>query len=75
MEQLLDMSDGLGFEEGIAANRAYFGRNMVDYNDMAAMANRVHDLPFLVLSGAPLDAAVHCCLLWEGVIHFGGFGS
>lgn len=63
-------------EEHIAAGRTDFRGNVVDDYHLALMTHRVNDQTLFVLTGTTLDAALHGnALLFEGVIHLGGFGS
>jgi hypothetical protein len=54
-EKALDVADGIGSEEDIAANGADFGWDLVDYEYSASTADRVDDGGLFVLAIAILN--------------------
>jgi len=57
------MPDSLRREERISAYRAYFGRHMLNDEDIRCPMEDVDDLLGLVLTRTTLDATVHIGLL------------
>ena len=66
-QELLDVAHRLRAENYVAAYRAYLGRDVVNHDYLAVMADCVCNLADLTFAAAILNAAFHCFLLSAGL--------
>src|SRR5437867_3104062 len=76
LEQFLDVANGFGGEEDIAAVGADFSGNVIDHNHASLVTYSVHHFLELVFAGASFERAFHGVLrLFVGLSHLGRRGS
>ena len=76
MKQGFNATDGFRGQENIAADATDLGGNVIDYDYVTAVFDRVDHRPGFIFAGAPLNRTLHGrLLLFRDVTHLGGPGS